>query len=140
MDPLTPPPSLLDALPPERYTILPNTAGCYSAKDAIRTCQLARELLDGKALVKLEVLGDEKTLFPHITETLRAAEVLIKDGFEVYPYCTEDLGVALRLADAGCRVIMPWASPIGSARGHSDGNPDFTNNYQVLGERNLDLN
>ena len=118
-------PSLLDALPPERYTILPNTAGCYSAKDAIRTCQLARELLDGKALVKLEVLGDEKTLFPHITETLRAAEVLIKDGFEVMVYTNDDPIVARELARMGCVAVMPLAAPIGSGLG-------IQNRYNIL--------
>ncbi len=94
-------PNLLDVLPPDRYTILPNTAGCYSADDAVRTCRLARELLDGHSLVKLEVLGDEKTLFPHITETLAAAETLVSDGFDVMVYTTDDPIMARRLEDIG---------------------------------------
>ncbi|MFP5384088.1 MAG: thiazole synthase, partial [Gammaproteobacteria bacterium] len=87
-------PNLLDYLPPSRYTILPNTAGCFTAKDAVRTCRLARELLDGHDLVKLEVLADQKTLFPHVTETLVAAEELVKDGFKVMVYTSDDPVVA----------------------------------------------
>ena len=110
-------PNLLDVIPPDQYTILPNTAGCYTAKDAIRTCQLARELLDGHALVKLEVLGDEKTLFPDVTATLVAAEKLIKDSFEVMVYTNDDPIVAKELADMGCVAVMPLAAPIGSGLG-----------------------
>lgn len=110
-------PNLLDALPPEKYTILPNTAGCYTADDAVRTCRLARELLDGHDLVKLEVLGDEKTLFPDVTETLKAAETLIKDGFKVMVYTTDDPIIAKRLEEMGCVAVMPLAAPIGSGLG-----------------------
>jgi thiazole synthase len=110
-------PNLLDVLPPEKYTILPNTAGCFNAEDAIRTCRLARELLDGHDLVKLEVLGDQKTLFPDITETLKAAEVLIKDGFKVMVYTTDDPIIAKRLEEMGCVAVMPLAAPIGSGLG-----------------------
>jgi thiazole synthase len=110
-------PNLLEVLPPDKYTILPNTAGCYTAEDAIRTCRLARELLDGHSLVKLEVLGDEKTLFPDITETLKAAEILIKDGFKVMVYTTDDAIIAKRLEEMGCVAVMPLAAPIGSGLG-----------------------
>jgi len=110
-------PNLLDILPPERYTILPNTAGCYTADDAVRTCRLARELLDGHALVKLEVLGDEKTLYPNITETLKAAETLVKDGFQVMVYTSDDPIVAKRLEELGCVAVMPLGSLIGSGLG-----------------------
>ncbi|HEX7028989.1 MAG TPA: thiazole synthase [Gammaproteobacteria bacterium] len=110
-------PNLLDVISPERYTILPNTAGCYTAKDAVRTCQLARELLDGHALVKLEVLGDEKTLFPDVTATLEAADILVKDGFEVMVYTSDDPIIAKRLEDIGCVAVMPLAAPIGSGLG-----------------------
>ena len=110
-------PNLLDVIPPSRYTLLPNTAGCYTAKDAVRTCRLARELLDGHSLVKLEVLGDEKTLFPNITETLVAAEELIKDDFQVMVYTNDDPIVARRLAEMGCVAVMPLAAPIGSGLG-----------------------
>lgn len=110
-------PNLLDAIPPEKYTILPNTAGCFTADDAIRTCRLARELLDGHDLVKLEVLGDEKTLYPDITATLEAAEVLIKDGFKVMVYTTDDPLIAKRLEEMGCVAVMPLAAPIGSGLG-----------------------
>ena len=110
-------PNLLDVLPPDRYTILPNTAGCYTAEDAVRTCRLARELLDGHSLVKLEVLGDEKTLFPDIPATLKAAEILIKDGFKVMVYTNDDPIVARRLAEMGCVAVMPLAAPIGSGLG-----------------------
>ncbi len=110
-------PNLLDAIPPEKYTILPNTAGCYTAQDAVRTCKLARELLDGHDLVKLEVLGDEKTLFPDIKQTLVAAEELIKDGFKVMVYTTDDLIIAKELESMGCVAVMPLAAPIGSGLG-----------------------
>ncbi len=110
-------PNLLDVVPPSQYTILPNTAGCYTAEDAIRTCRLARELLDGHNLVKLEVLGDEKTLYPNITETLAAAEVLIKDGFDVMVYTNDDPIVAKRLEEMGCVAVMPLAGLIGSGLG-----------------------
>lgn len=96
--------------------VLPNTAGCHSVREAVTTAKLARELF-GTARIKLEVIADQETLQPDVIGLVEAATILIKDGFEVYPYCTEDLGVAMRLADAGCRVIMPWAAPIGSARG-----------------------
>ena len=110
-------PSLLDVLPPDQYTILPNTAGCYTAKDAVYTLQLARELLGWRNLVKLEVLGDEKTLFPHMPETLVAAEALVKDGFDVMVYCSDDPIQAKILEDIGCVAIMPLASLIGSGMG-----------------------
>jgi len=110
-------PNLLDVISPEKYTILPNTAGCYTAKDAVRTCRLARELLDGHDLVKLEVLGDQKTLYPDVTETLSAAETLIKDGFKVMVYTTDDPLVAKRLEDMGCVAVMPLGAPIGSGLG-----------------------
>jgi thiazole synthase len=110
-------PNLTDVLPPSKYTYLPNTAGCYNAEDAIRTCRLARELLDGHDLVKLEVLGDEKTLYPDIPQTLHAAEVLIKDGFKVMVYTNDDPIVAKRLAEMGCVAVMPLAAPIGSGLG-----------------------
>lgn len=110
-------PNLLDVISPDRYTILPNTAGCYTAKDAIRTCQLARELLDGHKLVKLEVLGDEKTLFPDVTATLEAAEKLVQDGFDVMVYTSDDPIIAKRLEEIGCVAVMPLAAPIGSGLG-----------------------
>jgi thiazole synthase len=110
-------PNLLDVLPPQRYTILPNTAGCYTAEDAIRTCRLARELLDGHDLVKLEVLGDQKTLFPDIPATLKAAEILIKEGFKVMVYTSDDPLIAKRLEEMGCVAVMPLAAPIGSGLG-----------------------
>ena len=110
-------PNLLDVIPPDRYTILPNTAHCYTAKDAIRTCQLARELLDGHTLVKLEVLGDERTLFPDITATLEAAEKLVADGFDVMVYTSDDPIIARRLEEIGCVAVMPLAAPIGSGLG-----------------------
>ena len=115
-------PNLLDALPSDRYTILPNTAGCYTAEDAIRVCRLARELLDGQSLVKLEVMGDERTLYPDVGATLEAAETLIADGFQVMAYTSDDPVVARRLAEAGCAAVMPLAAPIGSGRGIR--NPD----------------
>ena len=114
-------PNLLDVISPEKYTILPNTAGCYNAKDAVRTCRLARELLDGHSLVKLEVLGDEKTLYPNITETLIAADELVHDGFDVMVYTNDDPIVAKRLEEIGCAAVMPLASLIGSGQGI--GNP-----------------
>jgi len=110
-------PSLLDVISPKEYTLLPNTAGCFTAEDAIRTCRLARELLDGHDLVKLEVLGDEKTLFPDIAQTLVAAETLIKDGFKVMVYTNDDPIVARRLEEMGCVAVMPLAAPIGSGLG-----------------------
>ncbi|MCA1324372.1 thiazole synthase [Herbaspirillum sp. alder98] len=110
-------PSLLDAVPPSQFTILPNTAGCYNAEDAIYTLQLARELLGGRQLVKLEVLGDEKTLFPNMPETLKAAEVLVKDGFDVMVYCSDDPIQARMLEDLGVAAVMPLASLIGSGMG-----------------------
>jgi thiazole synthase len=110
-------PNLLDVLPPDRYTILPNTAGCYTAADAVRTCQLARELLDGHKLVKLEVLGDEKTLFPDVVQTLAAAETLVADGFDVMVYTSDDPILARRLEAIGCVAVMPLAAPIGSGLG-----------------------
>ena len=110
-------PNLLDVVPPSKYTILPNTAGCYTAEDAVRTCRLARELLDGHKLVKLEVLGDEKTLYPDVTATLEAAEVLVKDGFDVMVYTSDDPILAKRLEEIGCVAVMPLAAPIGSGLG-----------------------
>jgi len=110
-------PNLLDVLPPSQYTYLPNTAGCYNADDAVRTCRLARELLDGHDLVKLEVLGDEKTLYPDIPATLKAAEILIKDGFKVMVYTSDDPIIAKRFAEMGCVAVMPLAAPIGSGLG-----------------------
>jgi thiazole synthase len=110
-------PNLLDVLPPHRYTILPNTAGCYTADDAVRTCRLARELLDGHALVKLEVLGDPKTLYPDVVQTLKAAEELVADGFEVMVYTSDDPILCKRLEQIGCVAVMPLAAPIGSGLG-----------------------
>lgn len=110
-------PNILDVLPPDRYTLLPNTAGCYSADDAVRTCRLARELLDGHDLVKLEVLGDEKTLYPDMPATMAAAEILIRDGFKVMVYMNDDPILAKRLAEMGCVAVMPLAAPIGSGLG-----------------------
>ena len=110
-------PNLLDALPPDLFTILPNTAGCYTADDAVRTLRLARELLDGHPLCKLEVLGDPTNLFPNMPETLKAAETLVKDGFHVMVYCADDPIQARMLEDIGCVAIMPLASLIGSGMG-----------------------
>ena len=110
-------PSLLDVLPPSQFTILPNTAGCFTAHDAVYTLQMARELLNGQKLVKLEVLGDEKTLFPHMPETLIAAEQLVRDGFDVMVYCSDDPIQARILQDIGCVAVMPLASLIGSGMG-----------------------
>src|SRR6266478_2678627 len=110
-------PSLLEALPPSRFTYLPNTAGCYSADDAVRTLRLARELLDGHDLVKLEVLGDPQTLYPNMPETLKAAGQLVKEGFKVMVYCSDDPIQAQMLEAAGCVAVMPLASLIGSGMG-----------------------
>ena len=118
-------PNLLEVLPPDRYTILPNTAGCYTAEDAVRTCRLARELLDDHRLVKLEVLGDAKTLFPDVTATLAAAEQLVKEGFEVMVYTSDDPIIAKRLEEIGCVAVMPLAAPIGSGLG-------VQNRYNIL--------
>jgi thiazole synthase len=118
-------PNLLDVLPPSKYTLLPNTAGCYNVEDAVRTCRLARELLDGHDLVKLEVLGDEKTLYPDVTATLKAAEILIKDGFKVMVYTSDDPIIAKRLEEMGCVAVMPLAGPIGSGLG-------IQNRYNIL--------
>jgi len=118
-------PNLLDVVSPKRYTILPNTAGCYTAEDAIRTCRLARELLDGHNLVKLEVLGDEKTLYPDVTATLSAAETLVAKGFEVMVYCSDDPLICKRLEEIGCVAVMPLAAPIGSGLG-------IQNRYNIL--------
>jgi thiazole synthase len=110
-------PNLLDVISPDKYTLLPNTAGCYSAKDAVRTCKLARELLGGHDLVKLEVLGDEKTLYPNVTQTLVAARELIDDGFKVMVYTSDDPIIAKELEDMGCVAVMPLGSLIGSGLG-----------------------
>lgn len=118
-------PNLLDVLPPDRYTILPNTAGCYTADDAVRTCRLARELLDGHNLTKLEVLGDPRTLFPDVVQTLKAAEILVADGFEVMVYTSDDPILAKRLEEIGCVAVMPLAAPIGSGLG-------IQNRYNLL--------
>jgi len=118
-------PSLLDVLPPDRYTLLPNTAGCYTCEDAVRTCRLARELLDGHDLVKLEVLGDPKTLYPDVIATLEAAEILVKDGFKVMVYTSDDPIIAKRLEEIGCVAVMPLAAPIGSGLG-------VQNKYNIL--------
>jgi thiazole synthase len=118
-------PNLLDALPPDRFTLLPNTAGCYTADEAVRTCRLARELLDGHNLVKLEVLGDERTLYPDVVQTLAAAEKLVADGFDVMVYTSDDPILARRLEEIGCAAIMPLAAPIGSGLG-------IQNRYNLL--------
>lgn len=110
-------PSLLDAISPTRYTLLPNTAGCYTAMDAVRTLRLARELLDGHTLVKLEVLGDPHTLFPNMMETIAAAKTLVAEGFEVLVYCSDDPIMAKQLEEIGCVAVMPLASLIGSGMG-----------------------
>lgn len=110
-------PNILDVLPPDRYTLLPNTAGCYDIKTAVRTCRLARELLDGHDLVKLEVLGDEKTLFPDVIATMKAAEELIRDGFKIMVYTNDDPIIARQLEAMGCVAVMPLAAPIGSGLG-----------------------
>jgi thiazole synthase len=118
-------PNLLEVLPLDRYTILPNTAGCYTSEDAVRTCRLARELLDGRTLVKLEVLGDQKTLFPDVVATLDAARILVKDGFDVMVYTSDDPILAKRLEEIGCVAVMPLAAPIGSGLG-------IQNRYNLL--------
>ena len=110
-------PSLLEILPPSKYTLLPNTAGCYSADDAVRTLRLARELLDGHSLVKLEVLGDPQSLYPNVVETLAAARTLVAEGFQVMVYTSDDPIIAKQLEDIGCVAIMPLASLIGSGMG-----------------------
>src|ERR1700681_2127720 len=110
-------PSLQEALPPSEFTYLPNTAGCYTADDAVRTLRLARELLDGHSLVKLEVLGDPQTLFPNVRATLAAAETLVDDGFQVMVYTSDDPIIARELETIGCVAIMPLASLIGSGMG-----------------------
>lgn len=110
-------PSLLEVISPQQYTILPNTAGCYNAADAVRTCRMARELLDGHKLVKLEVLGDQKTLYPNVTETLIAAQELVNDGFDVMVYTSDDPLIAKRLEEMGCVAVMPLGAPIGSGLG-----------------------
>ena len=118
-------PNLLDVLPPDRYTILPNTAGCYTADDAVRTCRLARELLDGHNLTKLEVLGDQKTLFPDVMQTLKAAEQLVADGFHVMVYTSDDPILCKRLEEIGCVAVIQLALPIGSGLG-------IQNRYNLL--------
>jgi len=110
-------PSLLEILPPSKYTLLPNTAGCYTAEDAVRTLRLARELLDGHSLVKLEVLGDPQSLYPNVIETINAAKVLVAEGFQVMVYTSDDPIIAKQLEDIGCVAIMPLASLIGSGMG-----------------------
>ncbi|MGI9212913.1 MAG: sulfur carrier protein ThiS [Methylococcaceae bacterium] len=118
-------PNLLDVISPDRYTILPNTAGCYTAEEALRTCRLARELLDDHRLVKLEVLGDPKTLYPDVLATLEAAKTLVAEGFEVMVYTTDDPVMAKRLEEVGCVAVMPLAAPIGSGLG-------IRNPYNIL--------
>ncbi|MEN9503025.1 MAG: hypothetical protein RI964_2310 [Pseudomonadota bacterium] len=118
-------PNLLDVIPLDQYTLLPNTAGCYNVEDAVRTCRLARELLDGHDLVKLEVLGDAKTLYPDTVQTLKAAEILVKDGFKVMVYTSDDPLIARQLEDLGCVAVMPLAAPIGSGLG-------IRNPYNIL--------
>ena len=118
-------PNLLDVISPDKYTILPNTAGCYTAEDAVRTCRLGRELLGGHKLVKLEVLADQKTLFPDVAETYVAAELLVKDGFDVMVYTNDDPVAAKRLEDIGCIAVTPLAAPIGSGLG-------IRNPYNIL--------
>jgi len=110
-------PSLLDAVPPSEFTYLPNTAGCYTAEDAVRTLRLARELLDGHSLVKLEVLGDQQSLYPNVVETIAAAKTLVAEGFQVMVYTSDDPIIAKQLEDIGCVAIMPLASLIGSGMG-----------------------
>jgi thiazole synthase len=112
-------------IPPSKYTILPNTAGCYTAEEAVRTCRLARELLDGHKLVKLEVLGDKQTLYPDVPATLEAAKILVKDGFDVMVYTSDDPILCKRLEEMGCVAVMPLAAPIGSGLG-------IQNRYNIL--------
>jgi thiazole synthase len=118
-------PNLLDVISLDKYTLLPNTAGCYNVDDAVRTCRLARELLDGHKLVKLEVLGDAKTLYPDTIQTLKAAEILVKDGFDVMVYTSDDPLIARQLEEIGCVAVMPLAAPIGSGLG-------IRNPYNIL--------
>ncbi len=118
-------PNLLDVIPLDKYTLLPNTAGCFNEDDAVRTCLLARELLDGHDLVKLEVLGDQKTLFPDIPATLRAAERLLKENFKIMVYTNDDPIIAKRFEEMGCVAVMPLAAPIGSGLG-------IRNPYNIL--------
>lgn len=118
-------PNLLDVIPLDQYTLLPNTAGCYNVEEAVRTCRLARELLDGHSLVKLEVLGDAKTLYPDTIQTLKAAEILVKDGFDVMVYTSDDPLIARELEAIGCVAVMPLAAPIGSGLG-------IRNPYNIL--------
>ena len=118
-------PNLLDVISPDKYTILPNTAGCYTAEDAVRTCRLGRELLGGHKLVKLEVLADQKTLFPDVEETYAAAKFLVKDGFDMMVYTNDDPIAAKKLEDIGCIAVMPLAAPIGSGLG-------IRNPYNIL--------
>ena len=118
-------PNLLDVISPDKYTILPNTAGCFTVEDAIRTCRLARELLDGHTLVKLEVLADQQTLFPDVAATFEAAKILVKDGFDVMVYTNDDPVAAKRLEEIGCVAVMPLAAPIGSGLG-------IRNPYNIL--------
>jgi thiazole synthase len=118
-------PNLLDVISPDKYTILPNTAGCYTAEEAVRTCRLARELLGGHKLVKLEVLADQLTLFPDVAQTYIAAEQLVKDGFDVMVYTNDDPIAAKRLEEIGCVAVMPLAAPIGSGLG-------IRNPYNIL--------
>ncbi len=118
-------PNLLDVISLDKYTLLPNTAGCYNVDDAVRTCRLARELLDGHKLVKLEVLGDAKTLYPDTMQTLKAAEILVKDGFDVMVYTSDDPLIARQLEEIGCVAVMPLAAPIGSGLG-------IRNPYNIL--------
>ncbi len=118
-------PNLLDVISLDKYTLLPNTAGCYNVDDAVRTCRLARELLDGHKLVKLEVLGDAKTLYPDTIQTLKAAEILVNDGFDVMVYTSDDPLIARQLEEIGCVAVMPLAAPIGSGLG-------IRNPYNIL--------
>jgi thiazole synthase len=118
-------PNLLDVISPDKYTILPNTAGCYTVEEAVRTCRLGRELLGGHKLVKLEVLADQKTLFPDVAQTYIAAEILVKEGFDVMVYTNDDPIAAKRLEDIGCVAVMPLAAPIGSGLG-------IRNPYNIL--------
>ena len=126
-------PNILEVLPPDRYTILPNTAGCYDVKTAVRTCRLAREMLDGHKLVKLEVLGDEKTLFPDTLATLQAAEELIRDDFDVMVYTNDDPIMAKRLEDLGCVAVMPSPEPMGAANGITATQPSSSRRLAMIG-------
>ncbi len=128
-------PNLLDVLPPDRYTILPNTAGCYSADEAVRTLRLARELLDGHSLVKLEVLGDRTTLYPDVIETVKATETLVRDGFQVMVYCSDDPVLARRYEELGAIAVMPLAAPIGSGLGIQN----RWNLLEIIGNANVPI-